>query len=452
MPPKLSQTSWETRKKGSEESAFRHKKNFSMYELRVSVLRTCQTTMEDQKKPASWSMAPRCENGRSALCVIASKLGWEMPSYSFVGDNCQLEIRRFRKDSLRFSGRTAGSQKKHAQEAAALKAMSALSVCNSVTFELGLKPFSCETFFDRHFAGEVNDASVLWPKFWRYVKNGGTMVGIDTEGNGGDGWPRLIQVATPNLVLLEVVPLKSKNVSSEMQKLLKDTTITKLFCDSSANKDAKSLGLTYGRKDVVNIEDEIEKNATKNILREDTEKKKKQPTRKGLVRICNLLGVPEKGCRLTKDEDGWRFFESARGQNIQFLTDVPEKHRKYAAIDAWMTLIAGQRLLTPPSVTSATSVVTTTVEIKGGKRPREEEEANEKNKKKKKKRPRDEAEARLRRVALPTVETKRRKKNPQTDHPARFQAAKNNKKNKPKKRNNTDQRRPKTSSLTSLFS
>ena len=83
----------------------------------------------------------------------------------------------------------------------------------------------------------VESSEAVWQDFWKRPPH---VVGIDTEGNSLTP-PVLVQVATNDIVILEC-PAPS-GLSTNLQRLLNDTCILKVLCDSPSQKDAKSLGL-----------------------------------------------------------------------------------------------------------------------------------------------------------------------------------------------------------------
>ena len=73
-----------------------------------------------------------------------------------------------------------------------------------------------------------------------------TIVGIDVEGNQISP-PVLIQISTEQYTILEV-PIVDRmtgirSISANLQRLLQDDTITKIFCDNFSHNDKKCLGL-----------------------------------------------------------------------------------------------------------------------------------------------------------------------------------------------------------------
>ena len=69
-----------------------------------------------------------------------------------------------------------------------------------------------------------------WDFFWKKPPK---VVGIDTEGNQVSP-PVLVQISTEDYTILEV-PTK-KNISTNLQRLLDDSRITKVFCDNFSHR------------------------------------------------------------------------------------------------------------------------------------------------------------------------------------------------------------------------
>jgi len=146
-------------------------------------------------------------------------------------------------------------------------------------------------------------------------------VGVGTEGNDGSGPPILVQVATRGLVLIELPRARpGGEISSELKALLADEGVTKVFCDSAANRDVRSLGLAANSPGVVNLE------------RLAAERFGPGPVR-GISRIAGLV----LGRRVAKgDAADWAELES--NGHVRSLSDVSQPILRYAALEAYSTL------------------------------------------------------------------------------------------------------------------
>lgn len=186
-----------------------------------------------------------------------------------------------------------------------------------------------------------------WGAFWQQNPR---VVGIDVEGNLQTP-PVLVQVATMSLVVLESPSaynaannIVGAALSPDLTRLLADETILKVFCDGSAGADKRSLGLPLlGRRDIVDLEDVAAQLAGPvNVPR-------------GLARILGLA-LPQVPVRVEKEKKKGRsdphssvmFFgaiEQGRRPQLRGLAEVPAPVRRYAALDAWCTLLAWDGLM-----------------------------------------------------------------------------------------------------------
>lgn len=181
--------------------------------------------------------------------------------------------------------------------------------------------------------------NAVWQDFWR---NPPKAVGIDTEGNSLTP-PVLIQVATNDIVILEC-PAPSAGLSTNLQRLLNDASILKVLCDSPSQKDAKSLGISFcdnnPRADIENLE-QVASN-------------RMGPTSvpRGLSNLLTLV-IPELNVRIAKESAKERLNhvrtftaveQGYRPRPHHVFRDLTPQERRYAAVDAWCTLLIWQRL------------------------------------------------------------------------------------------------------------
>ena len=179
-----------------------------------------------------------------------------------------------------------------------------------------------------------------WARLWEINP---TEVFIDVEGNQVTP-PVLVQVCVPfrnvydvtneqphrSLCLLEIPNIHG--LSDDMRRLLGDQSITKVFCDGTSGADRRSLGIDDS-DNYVDLEDIASSlvGAT--------------GVQRGLARIMNLAW-PNPYTRATKDtrdKESVLFFaaiEQGKKPRLKELNDIPERIERYAAMDAWCTMMA----------------------------------------------------------------------------------------------------------------
>lgn len=181
-----------------------------------------------------------------------------------------------------------------------------------------------------------------WDYFWSHKP---LEVGIDVEGNQIIP-PVLVQISTTEYCILEV-PQKGKGISKDLQRLLKDETIVKVFCDNFAHKDKKSLGITdYGptqRTDMVELE-----TAVSHFLGPSK-------SARGLARLVNLtmpelnmrVGKPKRTDTKSRFKNIGRFalIEQGKLPPLKSLQSLSYQEQQYAALDAYVTLLVYHKIL-----------------------------------------------------------------------------------------------------------
>ena len=184
-----------------------------------------------------------------------------------------------------------------------------------------------------------------WAQFWDFWNEMNslgveTCVAIDVEGNQVTP-PVLVQVcistehghtdaSARSLCILEIP--NSHGLSGDLRKLLRDPRIMKIFCDGTSGADRRSLEIRV-TDNHVDLED-----ITASIM---------GPTgvQRGLARILNLAW-PQKAVRVTKDQRDKKsvfFFaaiEQGKKPRLKGLDEIPDRIRRYAAMDAWCTMMA----------------------------------------------------------------------------------------------------------------
>eukprot|EP00933_Yihiella_yeosuensis_P018756 TRINITY_DN15304_c0_g1_i1.p1 TRINITY_DN15304_c0_g1~~TRINITY_DN15304_c0_g1_i1.p1 ORF type:complete len:576 (-),score=163.85 TRINITY_DN15304_c0_g1_i1:413-2140(-) len=185
-----------------------------------------------------------------------------------------------------------------------------------------------EAIFKEPFPSDILESSkTAWARFWKLERRA---VSIGTQGNDGSALPVLVQVAAPGLVILELSRCGGK-FSTDLMRLLNDASITKVFCDSAAQRDMKSLGLG---KDSQGVED-LEVLAARRFG--------KAPGLRGLARIASLI----LGNRIERGgSDVCEEFE--KGSKARSLSDFSKKAIRYAAMEAFATLQTWEALKKVP--------------------------------------------------------------------------------------------------------
>lgn len=175
-----------------------------------------------------------------------------------------------------------------------------------------------------------------WAKLWEINP---TEVFVDVEGNQVTP-PVLVQVCVSfhvfgeqrdrSMCLLEIPNIHG--LSDDMRRLLGDQSITKVFCDGTSGADRRSLGIDDS-DNYVDLEDIASSlvGAT--------------GVRRGLARIMNLAWPnPEvRVAKDTRDKESVLFFaaiEQGKKPRPKELDDIPDRVRRYAAMDAWCTMTA----------------------------------------------------------------------------------------------------------------
>jgi hypothetical protein len=189
-----------------------------------------------------------------------------------------------------------------------------------------------------------------WEYFWKHKPR---VVGLDTEGNRIVP-PVLVQIATSEYSILEVPIVRDNDrrcLSRDLERLLNDTTIVKVFCDNFDHCDKRCLGIYDPTRDwtqghVVDLE---------SIAAQWLGPTK---TARGLARILSLIYcrdvlirkpptgkrfVNQAGIKTSHPSSGIRSFclvEQGKAPPIRSLRDLTEGEIQYAALDAWCTLLA----------------------------------------------------------------------------------------------------------------
>ena len=239
----------------------------------------------------------------------------------------------FVSDDVSDAGSKAGVKKGHA--AAATVAIAGL---RDIVDAANSKPTrTIEEAYGAHFDStcSVMSGPEGWAQFW---KMNPTYVAIDVEGNQVTP-PVLVQVCVStvhggSLCLLEIPNIEG--LSDDMIRLLRDKRITKIICDGTSGADRRSLGIDAS-DNYADLED-----ITSSLMGVTG-------VQRGLARILNLAW-PQNVVRVTKDQrdkSSVFFFaaiEQGKKPRLKGLDEIPDRIRRYAAMDAWCTWMAYLKL------------------------------------------------------------------------------------------------------------
>jgi hypothetical protein len=184
-----------------------------------------------------------------------------------------------------------------------------------------------------------------WQRFWSTPH---TAVGIDAEGNGISP-PVLVQIATLDFVILET---RGTTLSSDLQRLLRDDSITKVFCDNFNHKDKQCLGLPVTRNDP----DAYAKPPVVDLESLSMHTLGPVKSARGLAKIVSLT-MPELNVRIEKPSKAtggmkgrfsniakFALIEQGKMKALRGLSDLTKREQEYAALDAWCTLKVYERI------------------------------------------------------------------------------------------------------------
>ena len=291
-------------------------------------------------------MAPSFNSPKQELEQgICGQHGWSSSYFQAPSSRWCVEVRWgvgprngrvFVSDDVSDGASKAGVKKGHA--AAATVAIEGL---RDIVYAANSKPtLTIEEAFGAQFDHTcfVMSGPEGWAKLWEINP---TEVFVDVEGNQVTP-PVLVQVCVSfhvssfgerhdrSLCLLEMPNILG--LSDDMRRLLGDPKITKVFCDGTSGADRRSLGIDDS-DNYVDLEDIASSlvGAT--------------GVRRGLARIMNLAW-PNPAVRVTKDtrdKESVLFFaaiEQGKKPRLKELNDIPERIERYAAMDAWCTMMA----------------------------------------------------------------------------------------------------------------
>ena len=189
----------------------------------------------------------------------------------------------------------------------------------------------------------------IWSKFW---KNPPKVVGIDTEGNQKTP-PVLVQISIPEYTILEA---PKKTISSNLQRLLDDDNIIKVFCDNFSHNDKTSLGIdisSSSSSSSLSAEIDFSKPPIVDLEYMCANIYGKVKVARGLSKILTMC-MPELNVRISKPsgrknrmKNVGRFvmIEQGKSKPLKGVHELSEKEKQYAALDSWCTLEAYTRII-----------------------------------------------------------------------------------------------------------
>lgn len=291
-------------------------------------------------------MAPSFNSPKQELEQgICGQLGWSSSYFQAPSSRWCVEVRWgvgprngriFVSDDVSDGASKAGVKKGHAAAAAV-----AIAGLRDIVYAANSKPTcTIEEAFGAQFDHRcfVMSGPEGWAKLWEMNP---TEVFVDVEGNQVTP-PVLVQVCVSfqvcvsgkqhdrSLCLLEIPNIHG--LSDDMRRLLGDQSITKVFCDGTSGADRRSLGIDDS-DDYVDLED-----ITSSLVGATG-------VNRGLARIMNLAW-PNPAVRVTKDtrdKESVLFFaaiEQGKKPRLKALDEIPDRIRRYAAMDAWCTMMA----------------------------------------------------------------------------------------------------------------
>ena len=289
-------------------------------------------------------MAPSFNSPKQELEQgICGQHGWSSRYYQDDASRWCVEVRWgaplprngrvFVSDDVSDAGSKAGVKKGHA--AAATVAIAGL---RDIVDAANSKPTqTIEEAYGAHFDStcSVMSGPEGWAQFW---KMNPTYVAIDVEGNQVTP-PVLVQVCVHTVHGGSLCLLETPNIhglSDDMIRLLRDPNITKIICDGTSGADRRSLGIDAS-DNYADLED-----ITSSLMGATG-------VQRGLARILNLAW-PHQPVRVTKDPKDKKsvfFFaaiEQGKKPRLKGLDEIPDRIRRYAAMDAWCTWMAYLKL------------------------------------------------------------------------------------------------------------
>ena len=180
----------------------------------------------------------------------------------------------------------------------------------------------------------------IWNQFW---KNPPQIVGIDTEGNQTSP-PVLVQISTLEYTILEAPP-RNKTLSSNLTRLLRDKTITKIFCDNFSHADKIALGMDIPSDDLSEythppiIDLEVLSAQLYGVTK----------VARGLAKIVSMsmlelsnvrIVKPRKTNQRYKNIGRFALIEQGKARPLRGVGDLNEREQQYCALDSWCTLRA----------------------------------------------------------------------------------------------------------------
>jgi hypothetical protein len=198
---------------------------------------------------------------------------------------------------------------------------------------------------------EISDSKnpKTWEFFWAHQPK---VVGIDVEGNQRTP-PVLVQISMgDNHCILEV---PSTCLSSDLKRLLSDTSIVKVFCDNNSHHDKHSLGLPVPENNDWTTGSIVDLEAIASSLLGPVK------VSRGLSKIMTFcssgirIGKPTKAAQRFKSIGRFAMIEQGKASPLKGLSDLHSEEQRYAALDAWCTLRAYNLLQEAKAIKQASS-------------------------------------------------------------------------------------------------
>eukprot|EP00980_Cylindrotheca_fusiformis_P007590 scaffold1580_cov116-Cylindrotheca_fusiformis.AAC.25 len=267
---------------------------------------------------------------------VIQKYGW-WANYDTDDNGCWFVdvIVGFNAERYRFQS-TLRDQKKGKE---AVSALAVKTLAEHVAKEEGKPAQHLDQVFKDPIQIYDSKKDGTWDMFWQ---NKPSVVGLDVEGNQISP-PVLVQISTDEYTILEV---PQRGLSSNLERLLDDNSIVKVFCDNFSNKDKMCLGLhfleetDFTKPPIVDIE----------VLFGSISGNVKVP--RGLSKLVSMC-MPELNVRVAKPSQKrsklsnigrFAMIEQGKALPLHSLQELSEKEKQYAALDAWCTLQVYRRI------------------------------------------------------------------------------------------------------------
>lgn len=293
-------------------------------------------------------------NPTTRLLELSQKFGWSVrfDKEAETGAWGVEVLRGVSRDVFRSDDTSLENNKgtKRGRAAAAVVALEGLGA--AIEAERATTKVALVDAFGPHFRRVVRvqeSSAATWAAFWAHPP---AEVGVDVEGNQQRP-PCLVQVATPTTVILEAPSRRRGGLSADLRRLLADDSIVKVFCDSTGS-DRRSLGLPTAADSLPPDMVDIEAVGAKRLGDGSS------IISLGLAKIMSMYyTVPTAAFRVVKSDDGltarFSMIEQGHAPQLDGVSDLTDVEREYAALDAWVTLLAWAHVKAATTVTEPPS-------------------------------------------------------------------------------------------------